>query len=235
MNKFLSSAGVASRRGCDKLIFDGKIMVNGVVAEGPFIAVDPQKDVVMYDEERVILQNKVYFMLHKPEGYLCSSQKKFLNDKLVIDLFAHLPYRVFTVGRLDKETTGLLLITNDGDFANKIIHPSYGITKEYLLKVSQDVSDFQLKSFMNGGLIDGSIIKPVSVTKIRRGTLKVVVGEGKKHEVRLLAEIAGLNLLSLARIRIGSLVLGGLPYGGYRELTTSEIDACLHNRDRIKR
>ncbi|WP_213358301.1 pseudouridine synthase [Chlamydiifrater phoenicopteri] len=223
LNKFLASAGVGSRRKCDDLVFSGQVKVNGKVAEGPFVVVD-EKDRVELRGQRVFPENKkVYFMLHKPMGYLCSSERKFAGSKLVIDLFAHLPYRVFTVGRLDKETTGLILVTNDGDFANKVIHPSFGITKEYLLKVAQDVSHAQLQRLSEGVVMDGKHVKPVSVKKVRKGTLKVVVNEGKKHEVRILAENAGLSLLELSRIRIGNLVLGGLPYGEYRELTDAEL------------
>ncbi|WP_100934263.1 pseudouridine synthase [Candidatus Chlamydia corallus] len=226
LNKFLASAGVASRRKCDEIIFSGSVTVNGRIAEGPFVLVDPQ-DTIKVSGTHVHLTKKVYFMVHKAIGYLCSSEKKFPGTKLVIDLFAHLPYRVFTVGRLDKETSGLILVTNDGEFANKIIHPSSGITKEYLLKVSRDVSAKDLEKFMEGTVIDGKHIRPVSVTKIRRGTLKIVVREGKKHEIRLFAEAVGLPILELKRIRIGSLVLGGLGYGEYRELTDAELGTYM--------
>lgn len=227
LNKFLASAGIASRRKCDEIIFSGHVAINGRVASGPFILVDEEKDTVKVDGRLVGKMKKVYFMVHKPLGYLCSSERKFPGSKLVIDLFAHLPYRVFTVGRLDKETSGLLLVTNDGEFANRVIHPSFGITKEYLLKVNRDVTGKNLQDLMEGAVIDGKRIRPVSVEKVRRGTIKIVVNEGKKHEIRLFAEAAGLPLLELKRIRIGSLVLGGLPYGEYRELTDAEILAHL--------
>lgn len=223
LNKFLASSGVASRRKCDEIIFSGYVTVNGRVASGPFVLVDEETDTVKVDGRRVGMTKKVYFMVHKPLGYLCSSERKFPGDKLVIDLFSHLPYRVFTVGRLDKETSGLILVTNDGEFSNKIIHPSFGITKEYLLKVSRDVTAKNLEDLMEGTVIDGKRVRPVSVEKIRRGTLKIIVNEGKKHEIRLFAEAAGLPILELSRIRIGSFVLGGLRYGEYRELTDAEI------------
>ncbi|AAD19002.1 pseudouridine synthase [Chlamydia pneumoniae] len=230
LNKFLASAGVASRRKCDEIIFSGSVTVNGRVAEGPFVLVDPE-DKVQVGGTSVHLTKKVYFMVHKAIGYLCSSEKKFPGTKLVIDLFAHLPYRVFTVGRLDKETSGLILVTNDGEFANKIIHPSSGITKEYLLKVSRDVSAKDLGKLMEGTFIDGKHVRPVSVTKIRRGTVKIVVSEGKKHEIRLFADAAGFPILELKRIRIGSLVLGGLRYGEYRELTDAELGTYMKLSD----
>ncbi|ANH78660.1 pseudouridine synthase [Candidatus Chlamydia sanziniae] len=223
LNKFLASAGIASRRKCDEIIFSGRVTVNGCVAEGPFILIDERQDKVKVGNEYIHSMKKVYFMVHKPLGYLCSSEKKFPGTKLVIDLFAHLPYRVFTIGRLDKETSGLILVTNDGEFANKVIHPSYGLTKEYLLKVNREITAKDLENIMKGTRIDGKHIRPILVTKIRRGTLKIIVNEGKKHEIRLLADTAGLPILELKRIRIGSLVLGGLRYGEYRELTDAEV------------
>lgn len=227
LNKFLSSAGVASRRKCDELIFARLVRVNGRVAPEPFLEVDEDNDIVTVQGQEVRRMKKVYFLVHKPLGVVCSCEKKFPGTKLVIDMFSHLPYRLFTVGRLDKETSGLLLVTNDGDFANKIIHPSFGITKEYLLKVNRDVTSKDLETLMQGAVIDGKRVRPVSVEKIRRGTLKIIVNEGKKHEIRLFAEAANLPLLELKRIRIGSFVLGGLPYGEYRELTQAELDAYL--------
>ena len=122
------------------------------------------------------------------------------------------------------------MVTNDGEFSNRVIHPSFGITKEYLLKVSRDVSARDLETLMAGVVIDGRIVRPVSVKKVRRGTIKIIVNEGKKHEIRLFAEAAGLQLLELKRIRIGSLVLGGLPYGQYRELTDAELNSCLSGK-----
>lgn len=227
LNKFLSSAGVASRRKCDELIFARLVRVNGRVAPEPFLEVDEENDIVTVQGQEVRISKKVYFLVHKPLGYVCSCEKKFPGTKLVVDMFSHLPYRLFTVGRLDKETSGLILVTNDGEFANKIIHPSFGITKEYLLKVNRDVTSKNLETLMQGTVIDGKHVRPVSVEKVRRGTLKIIVNEGKKHEIRLFAEAAGLPLLELKRIRIGSFVLGGLPYGEYRELTQSELATYL--------
>ncbi len=227
LNKFLSGSGVASRRKCDEIIRRGQISVNGVIVTSLGTYVFPGKDKIEFLGKKLKQEENVYFLLNKPEKYVCTTNKKFPETKVVLDFFSHLPYRLFTVGRLDKDTTGLILVTNDGDFANKVIHPSFGITKEYLLKVRQDVSDRQLKLLASGCVIEDKHIRPVSVKKVRRGTIKIVVREGKKHEVRLLACAAGLDLLSLCRIRIGSLVLGGLPLGSYRELTELEKSSFL--------
>jgi 23S rRNA pseudouridine2605 synthase len=145
----------------------------------------------------------------------------------VIDLFSHLPYRLFTVGRLDRDTTGLLIVTNDGRFAQDIIHPSKGLTKEYLVKTSQEISHEHLFSISKGTMVEGTWIKPAKVAKVRRGTLTVTVREGKKREVRLLVQKAGLTLLSLHRIRVGALVLGNLDIGEFRPLTAQEREQLL--------
>lgn len=141
--------------------------------------------------------------------------------KLVIDLFPK-EKRLFSVGRLDRDTTGLLIITNDGHFAQKVIHPSSNIEKEYLVKTFQEVTHEHLVKISKGAFVDGVYVRPLSVKKVRRGTLKVVVKEGRKREVRVLVQKAELKILSLTRIRIGGLHLGPLPEGSYRELTENE-------------
>jgi 23S rRNA pseudouridine2605 synthase len=171
-------------------------------------------------------EKKVYYLLHKPTGYICSS-KKVGSKRIVLEIFEGLPYRLFTVGRLDRETSGLLVVTNDGHFANELIHPSHEIAKEYLVKTQQEVSAEHLEMISNGAFIEGDWIRPKKVTKVRKGTLKVVIMEGKKREVRSLVEKAGLTLLSLSRIRIGGLNLGAIPYGSFREMTDNDKKQLL--------
>jgi 23S rRNA pseudouridine2605 synthase len=227
LSKILASAGVASRRACETLIFDGRVQVNGETTLLPQTMVDPSKDKITVDGKPIGAQEeKVYYMLNKPAGYICSN-KRLENTKLVIDLFPGTEYRLFTVGRLDKDTEGLILVTNDGHFANDIIHPSKEISKEYLAKTDQDISHEHLTAIASGTLVEGTYIKPLKVEKVRRGTVKVTVAEGKKHEVRYLLEAAGLQIFSLTRIRIGSLVLGTLPLGSWRELTEKEKQSVL--------
>lgn len=222
LSKALAAAGVASRRAAEELIFDGRIKVNGQVVKVPQTMVDWEKDEILVDEAPLRgEEKKVYFILNKPHGYVCSNTR-LGSKKLVIDLFSHLNLRLFTVGRLDRDTTGLLLVTNDGHFTNQVIHPSSNISKEYLVKTSQEITDVHLKDISKGTYIEGSWIKPVRVEKVRKGTLKVVVKEGKKREVRLLVQNAGLDILELSRIRIGGLRLGPIPEGTFRELTEME-------------
>jgi 23S rRNA pseudouridine2605 synthase len=225
LSKSLAAAGIASRRAAEELIFQGRVTVNGNVVQLPQTLVDLERDSIIVDGERVKgEERKVYFLMHKPTGYLCTSAP---GTKSILNLFSHIPLRLFTVGRLDKETSGLLLITNDGDFSNRVIHPSYNITKEYLAKTGQEITPEHLEILSRRTKIDGSWIKPVSVKKVRRGTIKIVVSEGKKHEVRLLLAHAKLEVRELSRIRIGPLTLGTLPVGGYRELSEEELDYFL--------
>lgn len=228
LSKTLASAGVASRRACEELIFSGKVTVNGRVVLKPQTLVSWESDEIAVSGSVVKKpQEKVYFLLNKPKGYICSNIRTG-RKKLVIDLFQDLPYRVFTVGRLDRDTTGLLIVTNDGHFAQDVIHPSRGLPKEYLIKTVQEISSDHLISIAKGALIEKCWIKPVKVSKVRRGTLKVVVSEGKKREVRLLVQKAGLEIVSLHRIRIGGLSLGHLPEGRFRPLSESEKSLLLN-------
>ena len=222
LSKALASAGVASRRAAEKLIFEGRVKVNGIIEKIPQTLVDWDSDVILVDDEPIRgEEEKVYYILNKPHGFICSNTR-IGTKKLVIDLFAHLNMRLFTVGRLDRDTTGLLLITNDGHFANQVIHPSSNIVKEYLIKTAQDITDVHLKTISKGRFIEDSWIKPVKVEKVRKGTLKVVVKEGKKREVRLLVQNADLEILELSRIRIGGLRLGPIPEGTFRKMTETE-------------
>lgn len=221
LSKTLAAAGVASRRACESLIFDGKVKVNGIVTLIPQTMVDENDTITVNDKPINAPSNKVYYMLNKPEGYICSAFGKE-QTKLVLSLFEGVKERIFTVGRLDKNTQGLLLVTNDGHFANKVIHPSSNINKEYLAKTDHEITHDHLVAISNGTLVEGVFVKPVEVTKVRRGTIKVTVSEGKKREVRTLIEATGLHVLELTRIRIGGLHLGSLPTGSWRPLTERE-------------
>ncbi len=223
LNKILSHAGVASRRAADKLIESGEVKVNAKVVTKLGTVCDPAKDVILVSGKRIGgPEKKVSLLVNKPKGYVCSS-KRLGQEKLAIDLVANIKKRVYTVGRLDRDTTGLLIITNDGDLAKKIAHPSSNITKKYLVKAKSEISDEHLKLISKGVYIHGKTYKPASVKKMRRGTLIIGVKEGKKHEVRIMVEEAGLEIFSLSRVSIGNLRLGDLPLGAYRHLTERDI------------
>jgi len=221
LSKFLAAAGVASRRACEEIIFAGRVAVNGMITLLPQTPVD-QKDKITVDGKNIYLEDKkVYYMVNKPINYVCTS-KKIGSIKIVLELFEGTPYRLFTIGRLDKDTQGLLLVTNDGHFANEVIHPSADIQKEYLAKTDQEITAEHLEAISRGTLVEGTFVQPLKVSKVRRGTLKIIIGEGKKREVRLILDAAGLQIKELTRIRIGSLQLGTLPTGAWRELTDRE-------------
>ncbi|HSX10934.1 MAG TPA: pseudouridine synthase [Chlamydiales bacterium] len=223
LSKALAAAGIASRRACEELIFAGRVTVNGETVKLPQHHVDFSSDQITVDGESVKAeQKKIYYMLNKPPGYICTSTRPG-KKAIVLDLFPETPERLFTVGRLDKETTGLLLVTNDGHFANRVIHPSSNVIKEYIVKTMQEITPEHLENLSQGARVDEKWVRPVSVFKVRRGTFKIAVKEGKKHEVRIIAERAGLKITELTRIRIGSLILGPLPLGEFRHLTEKDM------------
>lgn len=230
LSKALAAAGVASRRASEELIFSGRVKVNGRTVLVPQTLVDWGSDSISVDETPLAKEEeKLYFMLNKPAGYLCTNERPG-KKKIVLDLFDDVNARLFTVGRLDRDTTGLLLVTNDGHFANSAIHPSANIEKEYLVKVMQEITPEHLETLSEGARIDDRWIKPRGVEKVRKGTFKIRVKEGRKHEVRILAERAQLRIFELKRIRIGGLVLGSLPEGAYRPLSEKEISLVLKTK-----
>ncbi len=199
--------------------------MNGEKVLIPQTQVEIGKDQIAVDGKLCIAkEEKVYYLLNKPAGLLCTSIEAG-KGKSVLELFGEESVRLFTVGRLDKDTKGLLLVTNDGHFAQKVIHPSRNLAKEYLAKTDKEIEHEHLIAISNGAIVEGVFVKPLSVEKVRRGTVKIAVSEGKKREVRLLLEKAGLAVLELKRIRIGSILLGALPEGSYRPLSQSEISS----------
>jgi len=219
LSKALAAAGIASRRACETLIFEGRVKVNGKTELVPQTLVDLSVDKVLVDETPVHSeQKKVYYILNKPAGYLCTNSRPG-KKHIVLDLFAPTDHRLFTIGRLDRDTDGLLLVTNDGHFAQKVIHPSSNITKEYVVKTAQEILPEHLETLSQGARVDERWVRPVSVAKVRKGTFRICVKEGRKHEVRIIAERAKLKVLELTRVRIGGLKLGTLPVGAYRPLT----------------
>lgn len=221
LSKVMAKAGIASRRACEEIIFAGRVKVNGQTVLLPQTQVSENDNVVVDGNAMSKAERKVYYILHKPINYVCSTRGNS-QTKLVLSLFEEVDERLFTVGRLDKDTSGLLLVTNDGHFANRVIHPSAMIEKEYLVKTDEEISPEHLFAISNGTLVEGAYVKPISVTKVRRGTLKIVIGEGKKREVRMLLEAAGLKTEELVRIRIGGLLLGNIPTGQWREMSERE-------------
>lgn len=229
LSKSLARAGVASRRKCEEMIFAGRVKINGEVVTVPQTLVDWDADAISVDEELLTgEERKVYFVLNKPKGYLCTNEDR-LGKRRVLTLFENVvEQRIFTVGRLDKDTQGLLIITNDGVFANRVIHPSSNIEKEYIAKTNKEITPEHLACISKGVTIDRTHVRPTAVKKVRRNTVRIVVKEGKKWEVRHLVEAAGLEVLELTRVRIGNLRLGKLAIGKWRKLTEQDRAAIFN-------
>ncbi|KAG8390588.1 hypothetical protein BUALT_Bualt01G0099200 [Buddleja alternifolia] len=263
--KVLAAAGVASRRSSEELIFAGKVTVNGSVCKTPQTRVDPGQDIIYVNGSRLAkkLPPKVYLALNKPKGYICSAGEK--ETKSVLSLFDDvmkswnkrhpgLPKpRLFTVGRLDVGTTGLIIVTNDGEFAHKVSHPSSNLSKEYIATINGTVSKRHLLAISEGTVIEGVHCTPDLVEMlpqqpdISRPRLRIVVHEGRNHEVRELVKHAGLQFLfqevdfvmssfcklirlfqihALKRIRIGGFRLpSDLALGKHVELSTANLRA----------
>lgn len=227
LSKALAAAGVASRRACEKIIFSGRVKVNGSTVLIPQTPVCWERDKIELDGELLTGEDsKKYFILNKPVGYICSNKRR-PGGRIIGDLYVDPDVRLFTVGRLDKDTSGLIIVTNDGHFANRVIHPRYNVEKEYIAKTDKEITAAHLSAISQGALVEDAFVKPVSVKKVRRGTVKVVVTDGKKHEVRILLENAGLKVLQLARVRIGQLRLGDLPLGRWKEMSENERQMVL--------
>ncbi|KAG6404604.1 hypothetical protein SASPL_136854 [Salvia splendens] len=242
--KVLAAAGVASRRSSEELIFQGKVTVNGSVCNTPQTRVDPAKDIIYVNGGRLAkrLPPKVYFALNKPKGYICSAGEK--ETKSALSLFDDFMKtwtkrnpgtpkpRLFTVGRLDVNTTGLIIVTNDGEFANQISHPSSNLSKEYIATISGAVSKRQLIAISEGTVVEGVHCTPDLVEllprqpDIPRARLRIVVHEGRNHEVRELVKNAGLQMHSLKRVRIGAFRLPtDLALGKHQELNAASLRA----------
>ncbi|XP_044509310.1 putative ribosomal large subunit pseudouridine synthase SVR1, chloroplastic [Mangifera indica] len=244
LSKVLAAAGVASRRGSEELIFEGRVTVNGSVCNTPQTRVDPASDIIYVNGRRLPkkLPPKVYLALNKPKGYICSSGEK--EFKSVISLFDDyikswdtinpgLPRpRLFTVGRLDVATTGLIIVTNDGEFAQEISHPSSKLPKEYIATIDGAVSRRHLIAISEGTVIEGIHCTPDLVELLPRQPdkprpcLRVVVHEGRNHEVRELVKNAGLEIYSLKRVRIGGFrIPSDLGFGKHVELKQSDLES----------
>ncbi|KAK9061282.1 hypothetical protein SSX86_018462 [Deinandra increscens subsp. villosa] len=242
LSKVLAAAGVASRRSCEELIFDGRVTVNGSVCSTPQTKVDPKKDMIYVNGNRLPkkLPPKVYLALNKPKGYICSAAES--QTKSVLSLFddymkswdkrnpGQPKPRLFTVGRLDVATTGLIIVTNDGEFAQKISHPSSGLSKEYIATIDGTVHKRHLIAISEGTVIDGVHCTPDAVELLpqqpdkTRARLRIVVHEGRNHEVRELVKSAGLEIYSLKRIRIGAFRLPpDLLFGKHIELKPPQL------------
>lgn len=223
LQKVLAQAGIGSRRVCEEYIEDGRVSVNGAIAElGD--KVDPDVDVVEFDGVQIgVRPGMVYYLLNKPTGVVTTASDP-QGRPTVVDLVPQEP-RVFPVGRLDFETSGLLLLTNDGDLTHRLTHPSFGVDKEYLAEVEGVPKRFALRALREGVELDDGPTAPASVSQPAENLLKLTIHEGRNRQVRRMCEAVGHPVVRLVRTRIGPLTDTTLKAGQWRELTQDEVRA----------
>ena len=221
LQKILSARGVASRRKAEDMILAGRITVNGNVANLGDSA-DPDQDEIKVDGALLPSQKEfVYILLHKPRGYVTTlSDEK--GRKTAAQLVADCGYRVYPVGRLDMDSEGLLLFTNDGDFANRLMHPKHEVQKTYLTWV-EGFSEAAVQKLKQPITLDDYRIHPPKVRVMKPGLLEITIHEGRNRQVRRMCDAAGMHVTRLKRIREGKLSLGELPLGKWRYLTEDEV------------
>lgn len=231
INKFLATSGVASRRAADKLIMDGVVKINGKIC-APGDDVDMANDSVTVNGKPVnVIKKYDYYIMNKPKGYVCTV-KDDKGRKTVMDLLPQKIKRLFPVGRLDYDSEGLLILTNDGDLTYKLTHPKNEVPKTYLVKTEKPISDADLVKLRSGVIIDGVKTKKCNVRLIETektgSKLHITITEGRNRQVRKMFEAVGNNVDFLKRIKIGDLALTGLNRGEVRQLNAREIDYLLN-------
>ena len=225
--KFLSAAGVASRRAAGDLVKAGRIAVNGRTIREPGFRILPA-DTVTLDGRPVEPAGRFhYIMLNKPRGYVCTNADPHAPRKAVDLIRLDPPVRLFSAGRLDKESEGMILFSNDGDYVARLIHPRYEIRKTYLVRVTREFTEPELTRIRTGITDGGEHLRVISIAPAGNCLYRIVLNEGKKREIRRLTAAVGAPTLELRRIRIGGLALGDLPQGAFRELTPEEVALTL--------
>jgi 23S rRNA pseudouridine2605 synthase len=224
LNKFLSESGISSRRKVEELILMGRVSINDEVVKNLAVKVDPEVDMVSLDGEKLKLQKKVYFLMNKPKGYVSTTSDE-KNRNAVVDLIKT-DMKIFPVGRLDFNTTGVLLLTNDGDFTNFLLHPNNRIPRIYRVALDKPLSNDDILKLKKGLIIDGKKGKfeeiRIQNNKSKKiATIKTV--EGRNHFVKNMFKALGYKVNKLSRISFGGIGVGKLILGSYRELSREEI------------
>ena len=224
IDKILSHVGVATRTECKKLVRDGAIAINGVRVKSSSDKADPENDVITVYGEKIRWREFVYFMMNKPDGVVSATEDN--KYRTVVDLLspedAH--FMPYPVGRLDRDTVGLVILTNNGDLAHRIISPKNHVPKTYIAKISGDVTDFHVSEFERGVTLDDGYVTMPAKLEILKTYVRITICEGKFHQIKRMFEAYGLSVTYLKRISIGEIVLDEtLPEGEYRELSDEEI------------
>jgi 23S rRNA pseudouridine2605 synthase len=234
LQKFLARAGVASRRGAEDLVREGRIRVNDQVVTAMGCKITPGVDKVTVDGHPVSSEHKIYILLNKPAGYVTT-----LSDPqgrpIVSDLVADLPFRLFPVGRLDLDTEGALLMTNDGDLGNLILHPRYEVTKTYEALLQGCPEKDAMRRLERGILLEGTMTSPARIRLLaragERSRVEITIHEGRKRQVRKMFQAINHRVLHLKRIAYGKLKLGSLPLGKYRVLSIDEVKKIFSGKN----
>jgi len=225
LNKYLSETGVfPSRRKSEEYILQGRIEVNGQVATDLNTKVDIEKDIVTFDGERLYLQKYVYFLLNKPKGYICSTVKQ--DDKLPVTALIKTQTKIFPIGRLDLNTTGTLLLTNDGEFSNFLTHPKHKIERVYITKLSRELTDEVMEKLLKGIILDGRKSKFEDIKFVKRNNRKIVevsCTEGRNHFVKKMFQSFGIFVEQLHRKSFAGFTADFLKPGEYIEIERKEI------------
>lgn len=227
LQKFMASCGVGSRRKCEEIILSGRVSVNKITIKELGFKVDPFKDIVCLDHKELKPEeNKIYVALHKPVGYI-SSAKDERGRKTILDI-VKVKERIYPIGRLDYDTSGLILLTNDGDVYNRVIHPRQEVHKIYLAKVTGIPSRNAISYFETGVDIEGYITAPASFQIYKKekenSWVRITIHEGKNRQIRRMCDAIGHPVLQLKRVSVGNITLGDLKTGEWRYLEPQEID-----------
>ncbi len=225
LNKYIAYLNIASRREADKLIKDGKVKVNGEIIINPAIQVG-ENDKIICDIEDY-KNEKIYIKLNKPVGYVVSNNKK--EGKPIYKLLDEKLKKLYPVGRLDKDSKGLILFTNDGIFSKKIIGEESECEKEYYVKLEGNISDGALKKLEFGISLDGKKLKPAIVKRVSKNSFNIILKEGRNRQIRRMCEKVGFEVILLKRLRISNIYLNDLQEGKFEYLTKDEINSILNN------
>jgi len=228
LQKYMAICGVASRRRSEELIAQGKVAINGEIVIQPYVMVDPIKDTVTVDGRRISLKtDKVYILLNKPRGVITTADDPFRRDT-VLSIIGLKNIRVYPVGRLDFDTEGLLILTNDGELTYKLTHPKSQIEKEYYAKIKGRPSPDMVERLRRGVDIGGYVTAPAIIDEVKKENAdtvyRVIIKEGKKRQIRRMFDSIGHPVLFLRRERIGDIVLGNLKPGQWRYLSLKETE-----------
>lgn len=205
-----------------ELIKAGKVKVNGIIAREPSCQVEPATDSVYLDNKRIFLKEKVYLLLNKPKGVTTTKKDRFA-AKTVIDLLPHKYKHLFPVGRLDKDSTGLLILTNDGDLSYKLTHPAFGVDKIYIAELDRALDENHKNQLQKGVRLDGILTSTCKIFRLNGRKIKITIHEGRKRQIRRMFALFKYRVLDLQRVTLGNLSLGNLATGSWRKLTHKEV------------